>query len=92
MTARNAATGGSQMRRLVIAAVTCLVAALAAPAGAQAPHQKGAAFNMVVVGHDDLGGRGFNADVWVHEEHAYVGSWGFSDFAQWLQGPLLPGP
>ena len=34
---------------------------------------------MVAVGHDDLGGRGYNADVWVHEQHAYVGSWGFSD-------------
>ncbi len=36
---------------------------------------------MVAVGHDDLGGRGFNADVWVHEQYAYVGSWGFSDWA-----------
>ena len=25
------------------------------------------AFNMEVVGHTDLGGRGFNGDVWVHE-------------------------
>ena len=37
---------------------------------------------MVAVGHNDIGGRGYNADVWVHEEHAYVGSWGFSDWAQ----------
>ena len=37
---------------------------------------------MVAVGHNDMGGRGYNADVWVHEEHAYVGSWGFSDWAQ----------
>jgi hypothetical protein len=35
--------------------------------------------NMEVVGHTDLGGRGFNADVWVHEGYAYVGHWGFSD-------------
>ena len=26
----------------------------------------------------------FNADVWVHEQYAYVGSWGFSD---WASGP-----
>ena len=42
---------------------------------------QGSARNMVAVGHDDLGGRGFNADVWVHEQYAYVGSWGFSDWA-----------
>ena len=35
--------------------------------------------NMEVVGQNDLGGRGFNADVWVHEGYAYVGHWGFSD-------------
>ena len=28
----------------------------------------------------NIGGRGFNADVWVHERYAYVGSWGFSDW------------
>jgi hypothetical protein len=41
----------------------------------------GSALNMVVVGHNDLGGRGFNADVWVHEGFAYVGHWGFTDWA-----------
>src|SRR5688572_15320282 len=41
---------------------------------------QGSALNMVAVGHDDLGGRGFNADVWIHEQYAYVGSWGFSDW------------
>jgi hypothetical protein len=28
-----------------------------------------------------LGGRGFNADVWVHKGYAYVGHWGFTDWA-----------
>src|SRR5919108_345456 len=37
--------------------------------------------NMEVVGHTDLGGRGFNADVWFHEGFAYVGHWGFTDWA-----------
>ena len=37
--------------------------------------------NMEVVGHTDLAGRGFNGDVWVHEEYAYVGHWGFQDWA-----------
>ena len=40
----------------------------------------GSASGLEVVGHYDIGGRGFNADVWVHERHAYVGSWGFSDW------------
>ncbi len=41
----------------------------------------GAAWNMVAIGHHDLGGRGFNADVWVHKGYAYVGHWGFADWA-----------
>ncbi len=41
----------------------------------------GSAWNMVVVGQNDLAGRGFNADVWTHEGYAYVGHWGFSDWA-----------
>lgn len=44
--------------------------------------QKGLqARNMTLVGHDDLGGRGFNADVTVHDGYAYVGHWGFTDWA-----------
>ena len=41
----------------------------------------GSARNMALVGRHARGGRGYNADVWVHERHAYVGSWGFSDWA-----------
>jgi hypothetical protein len=41
----------------------------------------GSAVNMAVVGHDDLGARGFNADVWTHDGYAYVGHWGFTDWA-----------
>jgi hypothetical protein len=29
-----------------------------------------------VVGHTDLGGDGFHADVWGHDGYAYVGIWG----------------
>ena len=47
----------------------------------ESPEAQGSARNMVAVGHDDLGGRGYNADAWVHEQYAYVGSWGFSDCA-----------
>ena len=43
--------------------------------------KSGSAFNMVAVGHDDIGGRGYNADVWVHKGYAYVGHWGFQDWA-----------
>jgi hypothetical protein len=41
----------------------------------------GSAVNMSVVGQTDLGGRGFNADVWVYKRYAYVGHWGFADWA-----------
>lgn len=32
--------------------------------------------NFEVVGHTDLGGHDTNADVWVHGDFAYVGTWG----------------
>jgi hypothetical protein len=41
----------------------------------------GEARNMIAVGQHDLDGRGFNADVWVHRGVAYVGQWGFFDWA-----------
>jgi hypothetical protein len=41
----------------------------------------GSAWNIEVVGQDSLGGRGFNGDVWTHEGFAYVGHWGFTDWA-----------
>jgi hypothetical protein len=41
----------------------------------------GSASNIEVVGQSDLGGRGFNADVWTHEGFAYIGHWGFTDWA-----------
>lgn len=40
---------------------------------------QGVALNMTTVGTNSLSGRGFNADVWVHKNHAYVGQWGFGD-------------
>ena len=48
--------------------------------------------NMEVVGQNDLGGRGFNADVWVHEGYAYVGHWGFSDWASGSKTRFCPSP
>jgi len=41
----------------------------------------GSSLNMEVVGHNNLGVRGFNGDVWTHERYAYVGHWGFADWA-----------
>src|SRR5262245_62192992 len=41
--------------------------------------QRGAdALNMEFVGRNDLGGRGFKEDVWVHAGYAYVGNWGLT--------------
>ncbi len=48
------------------------------------------AYNMEVVGHNDLGGRGFNADVWVHNGYAYVGMWGFGDWAAGAKDRFCP--
>jgi hypothetical protein len=60
----------------------------------QTPYQGGqkaaSAFNMEVVGHHDLGGRGFNADVWAHEGFAYIGHWGFTDWAQGSKTRFCP--
>jgi hypothetical protein len=52
----------------------------------------GSASNMVVVAHNDLGGRGFNADVWAHEGYAYVGHWGFADWASGSKTRFCPAP
>ena len=41
----------------------------------------GAAWNMEKVANVDLAARGFNADVWEHEDYAYIGQWGFADWA-----------
>jgi hypothetical protein len=39
----------------------------------------GSSRNMALVGHDNLGIRGFNGDVWAYKSYAYVGHWGFYD-------------
>jgi hypothetical protein len=44
-------------------------------------NKAGSAWNMEVVGTNTIDGRGFNADVWTHEGFAYVGHWGFTDWA-----------
>jgi hypothetical protein len=46
----------------------------AGPAGWTAPSDE--ALNFELLGHSDLGGGGFNADVWLHGTTAYVGVWG----------------
>jgi len=68
-------------RLWTVAAVAGLVLASVASPATHAAVTKGSALNMRVVGHHDLGNRGFNADVWVHEGYAYVGSWGFQDWS-----------
>lgn len=52
-----------------------------ASAASEGGVKAGSASNMTLVGRNDLGGRGFNADVAVHEGFAYVGQWGFTDWA-----------
>jgi hypothetical protein len=48
--------------------------------------------NMEVVGQSAIGGRGFNGDVWVHESYAYVGHWGFQDWASGSKNRFCPEP
>jgi hypothetical protein len=50
----------------------------------------GEASGIAVVGQHDLGGRGFNADVWFHDGFAYVGRWGFTDWAQGSKQRFCP--
>jgi len=52
--------------------------------------KSGEALNMELVGHNDLGGRGFNADVWFHLGYAYVGQWGFTDWSQGSKQRFCP--
>jgi hypothetical protein len=53
-------------------------------------NKAGSALNMVVVGHNDLAGRGFNGDVWQYKGYAYVGHWGFADWAGREVGRFCP--
>ncbi len=81
---------GTRLHLLVLLAVLLTPLALTVT-GAQAEGQKeGAALNMEVVGHTDLGNRGFNADVWFHDGYAYVGHWGFGDWASREDGRFCP--
>ncbi len=92
------------MMRSGVAAAVAAAICLAVPAFAHDPapsptvewvdpesaEAQGSARNMKAVGQHNLGGRGFNADVWVHERYAYVGSWGFSDWAQGSKERFCP--
>ena len=46
--------------------------------------------NLEVVAHDSLGDRGFNGDVWAHKGYAYIGHWGFQDFASGSKNRFCP--
>src|SRR5882724_10645496 len=47
--------------------------------GSKAGHvqNNGAIWNLEVVAHNDIGNRGFNADIYAYRGFAYVGQWGF---------------
>lgn len=34
---------------------------------------------LTLIAHNDIGGRGFNADIWAHKGFAYIGQWGYGD-------------
>jgi len=77
-----AAPRSQLLRALTLAAATVFaLSGSVLGASFSGGNKGGSAWNMEVVGHDDLGGRGFNADVWTHAGFAYVGHWGFTDWA-----------
>jgi hypothetical protein len=76
--------------RFFVSVMAMLILAFPATAQAQSGSNAGEAFNIEVVGHNDLGGRGFNADVWVHKGYAYVGQWGFGDWAAETKDRFCP--
>lgn len=73
----------------LVAAMLSLSVAGPAAAGSGGSNA-GQSFNMTVIGHNDLGGRGYNADVWVHKGYAYVGQWGFGDWAAGSKDRFCP--
>src|SRR5829696_4567631 len=79
------------LRMLLIGLVLALAGSAVGPARADSKGgNAGAALNIAVVGHNDLGMRGFNADVWVHKGYAYVGQWGFGDWAAGSKDRFCP--
>ena len=81
----------SIFRVLLTSLLVALIASTVGPVRAESGGSNaGAALNMTVVGHNDLGGRGFNADVWVHNGYAYVGQWGFGDWASGSRDRFCP--
>jgi hypothetical protein len=46
--------------------------------------------NLEVVANNSLGDRGFNGDVWAHKGYAYVGHWGFQDWASGSKNRFCP--
>lgn len=77
--------------RLLLSVIVLLALAFPATAGADSGGTNaGEAFNIEVVGHNDLGMRGFNADVWVHNGYAYIGQWGFGDWAAGSKDRFCP--
>ena len=46
--------------------------------------------NLEVVAQDSFGDRGFNGDVWAHKGYAYVGHWGFQDWASGSKNRFCP--
>lgn len=75
---------------LAVVLIGMLAAAPAQPVRAASGSNAGASLNMAVVGHNSLGDRGFNGDVWVHGGYAYVGQWGFGDWAAGAKDRFCP--
>ena len=73
--------GSRTLRLAVIIGLALAVSAVPGTPSAADGQKAGSALNMEVVGQNDLGGRGFNGDVFVHNGVAYVGHWGFTDWA-----------
>jgi hypothetical protein len=82
---RHFAKAGKQNARLLSSSTTAVGRATAA-----GNPSASSSMNMEVVAHNTIGDRGFNADVWEHEGYAYVGQWGFTDWAQGAKQRFCP--
>src|SRR5215216_1575430 len=81
----------TRFRVWTLPVVATVVLALV-PASAGAATTDGSALNMELVGHNNLGNRGYNADVYVYDGYAYVGSWGFQDWSGGGENRFCPAP
>ncbi len=80
----------SSLHSLVVLIMILVLTSVSPVKASGGGNNAGSALNIEVVGHNDLSGRGFNADVWTYKGYAYVGQWGFGDWASGSKDRFCP--